>query len=170
MESSDIQPWLFRTKPYEGESISHYLGRFRRANNLTPTGLGKATGLGGAIAPWEKFRFNPPPSKMELEKLAQVVKIDVSRLREMLPPPEIGMKMNPIRLYGACCGEMLCHRIEWQLKTTEFCSKHGLTLLSECSTCGSRFAFPALWVDGLCQRCFTAFGEMVQYQKLAQKS
>ncbi|MCF3583295.1 hypothetical protein L2E76_22605 [Planktothrix agardhii 1811] len=31
-------------------------------NELTPTRLGKMAGLGGAIARWEKFRFNPPPS------------------------------------------------------------------------------------------------------------
>ncbi len=50
MEVVEIQPWLFQIEPLEGESLSHFLGRFRRANDLTPTGLGKATGLGGAIA------------------------------------------------------------------------------------------------------------------------
>ncbi|MEP6544364.1 hypothetical protein NDI47_19730 [Microcoleus vaginatus GB1-A2] len=48
--------------------------------------MGKMAGLGGAIARWEKFRFNPPPS---LEQ-------------EMLPPPGVGMKLEPIRLCGAC--------------------------------------------------------------------
>jgi len=38
-------------EPLQGESLSHFLGRFRRANDLTPTDLGKTTGLGGAIAP-----------------------------------------------------------------------------------------------------------------------
>jgi hypothetical protein len=50
METSDIQPWLFRVEPFEGESISHFLGRFRRANELTPSGLAMEAGLGGAIA------------------------------------------------------------------------------------------------------------------------
>jgi hypothetical protein len=50
MEAMDIQPWVFRVEPLSGESLSHFLGRFRRANELTPTGLGKIVGLGGAIA------------------------------------------------------------------------------------------------------------------------
>ncbi|MEH2440247.1 helix-turn-helix domain-containing protein [Nostoc sp.] len=56
------------------------MGRFRRANDLTPTGLGKAARLGGAIARWEKFRFNPPPSRQQLEALAKVVGVDVNRI------------------------------------------------------------------------------------------
>jgi len=98
MEVVEIQPYWFLVQPLPGE------------NELTVGMMGKITGLGGAIARWEKFRFNPPPSEMELEKLAQVIKVDVSRLREMLPPPEIGMKMNPIRLCKACYGEKLCHK------------------------------------------------------------
>ncbi|RCJ19204.1 hypothetical protein A6S26_27530 [Nostoc sp. ATCC 43529] len=42
MKAEDIQPWLFRVEPYEGESLSHFLGRFRQGNELKPTGLGKA--------------------------------------------------------------------------------------------------------------------------------
>jgi hypothetical protein len=49
IEVENIKPWLFRVQPYQGESLSHFLGRFRRANDLTPTGLGKAAGLGGVI-------------------------------------------------------------------------------------------------------------------------
>jgi hypothetical protein len=30
MENKEIQPWWFVVEPYEGESISHFLGRFRR--------------------------------------------------------------------------------------------------------------------------------------------
>lgn len=38
-----IQNWLFILVPYEGESISHFLGRFRRENALTTGGLGQVT-------------------------------------------------------------------------------------------------------------------------------
>ena len=38
MVESGIQPWLFEVEPYEGESLSHYLGRFRRQNQLTLEG------------------------------------------------------------------------------------------------------------------------------------
>ncbi|MFM6423793.1 TniQ family protein [Planktothrix sp.] len=165
METPEIQPWLFQIEPYPGESLSHFLGRFRRANELTPTGLGKMAGLGGAIARWEKFRFNPPPSREELEALAVVVGVEGDRLVEMLPSAGVGMKLEPIRLCGACYAESPCHRIEWQFKTTEGCDRHSLRLLSECPNCKARFKIPALWVDGWCQRCFMTFPEMVKHQK-----
>ena len=165
MEAIEIQPWLFRVEPLEGESLSHFLGRFRRANELTPTGLGKMAGLGGAIARWEKFRFNPPPTLQQLEALAAVVGVEREQLQEMLPPPGVGMKLEPIRLCGACYAESPCHKIEWQLKGMQGCDRHGLRLLSECPNCGARFKLPALWVDGWCQRCFMTFAEMAKYQK-----
>lgn len=173
METAEIQPWLFRLEPMEGESLSHFLGRFRRANDLTPTGLGRMAGLGGAIARWEKFRFNPPPSRQQLEALGVVVGVEGDRLVQMLPPPGVGMKMEPIRLCAACYTESPCHKIEWQFKTTTGCvggsrgvsHPHRLALLSECPNCGARFKAPALWVDGWCQRCFLTFADMVQSQK-----
>lgn len=165
METVDIIPWLFQVEPYEGESLSHFLGRFRRANDLTPTGLGKAAGLGGAIARWEKFRFNPAPSRQQLDALAQVVGVDADRLAQMLPPPGVGMKMEPIRLCAACYAESSCHKIEWQFKVTRGCARHKLTLLSECPNCGARFKVPALWIDSWCHRCFTTFTDMAKSQK-----
>lgn len=165
MEVPQIQPWLFQIEPLERESLSHFLGRFRRANDLTPTGLGKAAGLGGAIARWEKFRFNPPPSPQQLEALAKVVGVDADRLEQMLPPAGVGMKIEPIRLCGACYAESPCHKMEWQLKVTQGCASHKLSLLSECPNCGARFKVPALWVDSWCHRCFTPFADMVECQK-----
>ncbi|MCC5643708.1 TniQ family protein [Nostoc sp. CHAB 5824] len=166
MKAEDIQPWLFRVEPYEGESLSHFLGRFRRANELTPTGLSKAARLGGAVARWEKFRFNPPPSRQQLEALAIMVGVEADRLEQMLPPAGVGMKMEPIRLCAACYAESPCHKIEWQLKDMQGCKQHQLRLLSGYPNCGARFKVPALWVDGWCQRCFTPFVEMTTKQKL----
>lgn len=166
MEASDLKPWLFRVEPFEGESISHFLGRFRRANELTPSGLAKAAGLGGAIARWEKFRFNPPPSRQQLEALAVVVGVEADRLVQMLPPAGVGMKMEPNRLCAACYAESPCHKIEWQFKTMQGCDRHKLTLLSECPNCGARFKVPALWADGWCRRCFFPFVDMVKWQKV----
>ncbi|MCG6135861.1 MAG: TniQ family protein [Nostoc sp. LLA-1] len=165
MEVPEIQPWLFQIEPLDGESLSHFLGRFRRANDLTPAGLGKAAGLGGAIARWEKFRFNPPPSRQQLEALAKVVGVDADRLVQMLPPAGVWMNLEPIRLCAACYVESPCHQIEWQLKVTQGCDRHKLSLLSECPNCGARFKVPALWVDDWCHRCFVSFGEMAESQK-----
>jgi hypothetical protein len=117
------------------------------------------------IARWEKFRFNPPPSRQQLEALATVVGVDADRLEQMLPPPGVGMKIEPIRLCGACYAQSPCHKIEWQFKVTQGCASHKLRLLSECPNCGARFKVPALWVDGWCQRCFMSFAEMAESQK-----
>ncbi len=165
LEATEIQPWLFQVEPLEGESLSHFLGRFRQANELTPSRLGKAAGIGAAIARWEKFRFNPPPSQQQLEALAKVVGVQTDRLVQMLPPKGVGMNLEPIRLCGACYAQEPCHRMEWQFKQTMGCNLHQLRLLSECPNCKARFKIPALWVDGHCQRCFMTFPEMAKYQK-----
>ena len=102
MEVEEIQPWWFLVEPLEGESISHYLGRFRRENELSPTQLGKISGLGAVIGRWEKFRFNPPPDREQLEALAKVIGIEADRLAQMLPSQGTGMKLSPIRLCAAC--------------------------------------------------------------------
>lgn len=156
----EIKPWWFTVAPYEGESISHFLGRFRRENELTPSGLGKETGLYSAIARWEKFRFNPRPSLEQLEKLSKIVQVDVVTLQTMFPSEP--MKMSPIRFCSACYSEMPYHKMKWQYKESDKCDHHNLKLLSECPNCGARFKFPALWVDGWCHRCFTPFAEMIQ--------
>ena len=165
MEVEDIQPWWFLVEPLDGESISHYLGRFRRVNELSPTQLGKISGLGAIIGRWEKFRFNPPPNQAQLEALAKVVGLDADRLAQMLPSKGVEMKLSPIRLCAACYMESSCHRMEWQFKKTNKCDRHQLRLLSECPNCKARFQIPALWVDGWCSRCFLSFAEMVKSQK-----
>jgi len=126
----EIEPWWFTVTPYEDESISHFLGRFRRENVLTVSGLGEITGLYSAIARWEKFRFNPPPSIEQLEKLSAVIQVDVATLQMMCPSAP--MKMTPIRLCSACYGEKPYHRMKWQYKEVYSCDRHQLKLLSEC--------------------------------------
>jgi hypothetical protein len=69
-----------------------------------------------AIARWEKFRFNTPSSRQQLEALATLVGVDADRLEQMLPPAGVGKKMEPIRLCAACYVESPCNKIEWQLK------------------------------------------------------
>ena len=160
-----IESWLFEIAPLEGESLSHFLGRFRQENEMTASGLGKEAGIGAVVARWEKFYHNPFPSLEQLEALAKVVQIDAQRLRAMLPPEGVGMKLEPIRLCAACYVESPCHRIEWQFKQTDRCENHQLRLLSECPNCKARFPIPALWANGWCSRCFLPFAEMVQYQK-----
>lgn len=157
--------WLFPAEPLEGESLSHFLGRFRRLNYLSPSALGELAGIGAVVPRWEKFYLNPFPTQEQFEALAKVLGIDAERLRLMLPPKGVGMKCEPIRLCGACYGESPCHQIEWQFKSTGECKKHSLRLLSKCPKCNARFKIPALWEHGYCDRCRLSFAEMAEYQK-----
>jgi TniQ len=167
MVEADIQPWLFEIEPYEGESLSHFLGRFRRPNHLTSSGLGQLAGIGAVVARWERFHLNPPPSLQELAALAKVVGVSADRLAEMLPPEGVGMQWSPIRLCGGCYAATPCHQMEWQYKSVWKCDRHALKLLSKCPKCEAAFKMPALWEDGTCHRCRTLFAEMRMYQKSA---
>ena len=169
MFSDDIKPWLFSIEPKVGESFSHFLGRVRRANHLTPSSLGKLVNIGLVVARWERFHLNPFPTSNELKALADVIGISAERLREMLPPQGVSMKCEPIRLCGACYGDSPCHRIEWQYQKVWKCDKHNLLLLSKCPKCEARFQIPALWEDGCCHRyrCRLPFGDMAKYQNPA---
>ncbi|WP_392533214.1 hypothetical protein [Nostoc sp. C117] len=97
--------------------------------------------------------------------MTTVVGVEADRLTQMLPPAQVGMKLEPIRLCASCYTESPCHKIEWQLKVKQGCGRHKLHSLSECPNCGGRFKIPALWIDGHCQRCFMRFTEMGNYQK-----
>ena len=46
IEVDEIQSWLFQIEPRSGQSLSHFLGRFRRSNDLTPGGLASASAAG----------------------------------------------------------------------------------------------------------------------------
>lgn len=160
IDSSEIQPWFFHVKPYDGESFSHFLGRFRRSNYLTPSGLGTMAGIGGVVSRWERFHLNPFPSDSELAALAEVVGVDASRLRAMLPPQGVSMKCNPIRLCPDCCAENPYHRIEWQYQSVWKCDRHDRKLLAKCPICRAPFRIPAQWENGNCHRCLTSFRQL----------
>ena len=165
MNPLEIPPWVFIVEPYEGESLSHFLGRFRRANRAAVNELGQKSGLGAVLGRWEKIRLNPFPTLHQLEALAAVVRVDAERLRLMLPPQGTGMKHEPIRLCAACYAEEPYHQLEWQFKEARGCDRHQLRLLSECPNCKARFSIPSLWTEGQCKRCLMPFSEMVTLQK-----
>jgi hypothetical protein len=163
--SIEIQLWLSLVEPFAGESLSHFLGRFRRRNYLSINALGDLAGVGAVIARWERFYLNPFPSDAELAAVAEVVGVTPERLRQMLAPEGVKMKCEPIRLCGACYQEEPYHRLEWQYQSTGGCDRHQLRLLSKCRNCQAKFPIPALWEDGCCDRCRLHFGEMTKWQK-----
>ncbi len=149
-------PWVLA--PYEGESISHYLGRYCRHESVSLSALGKAAGIGSVLGRWEKFRLIPFPSEEELEAVGELIGLSVAQLEAMLPQEP--MKLLPIRLCSLCYAEKPYHRMEWQYQSQLNCSKHGVKLLTKCPSCRQRFAIPSHWVEGRCQRCGMAFKRM----------
>ncbi|MEH2392914.1 MAG: hypothetical protein V7K21_15105 [Nostoc sp.] len=172
MENIAKEPRFFDIELLQGESLSHFLGHFRRENYLTATQLSKLTGLGAVIGRWEKCYFNPFPTQQELEPLAGIVEVQVDKLLEMLPPKGMTIKPRPIRLCGACYAESPYHRIEWQFKDVMKCvgearrrHRHNLRLLTKCTNCETPFPIPADWVQGECPHCFLPFATMAKRQK-----
>jgi hypothetical protein len=169
--SIEIQPWVIPAQAFIGESLSHFLGRFRRHNHISPSFLGEMAGVGAIIARWEKFHLNPFPSDAEFAGVGEILGVTSDRLRKMLPPVGVKMKCDPIRLCGACYQENPWHLMEWQYQSTAGCvsttptNRHQLRLLSKCPNCESRFPPPALWKYGCCDRCNLPFGEMSKWQK-----
>jgi hypothetical protein len=165
MDRENQQPQRFAVELLEGESLSHFLGRFRRANSLTITALGKITELGAVVGRWEKLYLNPFPTRQQLETLADVVMVDADRLAQMLPSKGVTMKPRPILLCAVCYAENSYHRIEWQFKERQGCDHHQLRLLGKCTNCETSFPIPALWVQGECPHCFLPFATMAKRQK-----
>lgn len=168
MEPHAVNYPLWYVEPKEGESISHYFGRFRRHEAVcvsSPGTLSKAVGIGPVLARWEKFRFNPFPSQKELEAMGKLIGLDADRIAQMLPSNSEKMKMEPIRLCAACYAAQPYHRLEWQFQSTVGCDRHKLRLLSECPFCKERFAIPALWEQGECKKCHAPFRSMKKRQK-----
>lgn len=161
----DFESWINIIELLPGESISHFLGRFERANLLTSYQVGKEAQIGAKVTRWRKLYFNPFPNQQELEALAQVVEVQLGKLLEMLPPKGITMQPRPIRLCGACYAQIPCHRIEWQFKNKMKCDRHQLRLLTKCTNCETPFPIPADWVQGECQHCFLPFATMAKRQK-----
>lgn len=168
MKERENELWLTKVEPFEGESISHFLGRFRKAKGnrfSAPSGLGKVADLGAVLVRWEKFHFCPFPSQKELEKLSKVVMVDIPQLTEMLPYEGMVTQPKPIMLCAACYQEQPCHLIKWQDKNKRGCHRHQLKLLSKCINCGTFFPIPALWTEGKCNHCHLPFVKMAKHQK-----
>ena len=165
MAKTAVEPRFFAVEPLEGESISHFLGRFRRGNYFTTSQLGKLTGVGAVISSWEKFYLNPFPTLQKLEALAAVVGVDTDRLIKLLPPKGVTMQPRPIRLCGACYAQIPSHRVEWQFKNKMKCDRHQLRLLTKCTNCETPFPIPGNWVQGECQHCCLPFATMAKRQK-----
>ncbi len=164
-EIYNFEAWINTLEPLPGESISHFLGRFERANLLTGYQIGKEAGVGAIVTRWKKLYLNPFPTQQELEALAKFIEVEVEKITQTLPLKGITMKPRPIKLCAACYAEEPCHRIEWQYKEKMKCDRHQLGLLTKCTNCETPFPIPADWELGVCTHCSLPFAKMVKRQK-----
>jgi hypothetical protein len=165
-EAPQHPPWYL--EPFEGESISHYFGRFRRQEIISvsaPISLGRKAGIGTALSRWEKFQFNPRPTHKELEAMSKLIGVEVNKLEALCPPNGVAMVHRSTRLCGACYREAPYHRIKWQFQSTAGCQKHRLRLLSRCPACDQKIPLPSEWEEGSCTRCGMKFTSMTKRQK-----
>jgi type I restriction enzyme M protein len=135
MKTEEIQPWWFLVEPFEGESISHYLGRFRRANELRD-----------ALEYIDELRFRSQQEKHELSHLYE------AKIKNMgnagrnggeyyTPRPLIRAMIEVVkpkigdRIYDGACGSagFLCESYDYlrrgklTTKKLEILQKHTFT-------------------------------------------
>jgi transcriptional regulator with XRE-family HTH domain len=154
----EYDSWVFRVKAYEGESLGHFLGRFRRANALSYKAIADHLGVRVEwVKAWESPSLRRNPTDLQLLALSKLVDVDCEHLTKMLPPSELHLQT---RLCPVCYAEAPIHRVTWQQAGVECCDQHQLRLLSICPICKTGFRTPALWDDRCCERCKLPFGQM----------
>lgn len=155
-------------EPFEGESISHYLGRYRRqpiVSVSSPISLGLATGCGSIFYRWEKLYFNPRPTDEEIELVCSVIGLEKEALVKMLPISDESVNIKRIRLCAACYENHPWHLIKWQYISYKRCDIHQLKLLTSCPGCCKSFASPSSWVfPMMCKTCGYSFQKMHKKQ------
>lgn len=161
---AETHTWYVQILPYPSESLSHYMGRFCRANCISTNMLAKEAGVGHVLlSQLQKLRFNSPPTLQQLEKIGKAMGLSLSQVQAMMPSQP--MKLEPVRLCAACYQEAPCHQMHWQYKATRGCSQHGLQLLPRCPHCRAPFRAPNIWGQPACQRCGLPFAEMERFQQ-----
>ena len=115
--------WVFRVEPRAGESLGHFLGRFRRANYLSHKALAEHLGVRVEwVQAWETPSRRRNPSQLQLVALSKLVEVEVKQLRKMLPPEHLHLQT---RLCAACYGEVPIHQAVWQQAGRTDCPRHG---------------------------------------------
>ena len=150
--------WVFRVNAHPDESLGHFLGRFRRANELSRKVIAEHLGIRVEwVRGWETPSRRRNPTPLQLIALSKLTDVDPKQLAQMLPPEPLHLAT---RLCPDCYEEAPVHRSRWQRAQTNHCDRHSIALLSVCSGCGAGFRTPALWESDRCQQCGLAFVEM----------
>lgn len=150
--------WVFQVKAYDGESLGHFLGRFRRANALSHKAIAQHLGVRVEwVKAWESPSLRRNPTNLQLLAISKLVDVECEQLTTMLPPPDLHLQT---RLCPACYGEVPIHRVSWQQKGVDWCDRHQRYLLSSCPVCQTGFRTPALWEDDQCEKCRLPLSQM----------
>lgn len=162
------ESWVFRVEAQEGESLGHFLGRFRRANHFSHKAIAEHLGVRVEwVQDWETPSRRRNPTSLQLIALSKLVEVEPKQLAKMLPPDRLHLQT---RLCAACYAQTPVHRTVWQRAGKSGCDRHRLRLLSTCPVCNMSFQTPALWnSDGVlgecCESCGLAFNQMQSYQQ-----
>lgn len=155
--------WVFRVIAHEGESLGHFLGKFRRANRLSQRVVADHLGVRAEwVRAWEAPSRRRNPTALQLIALSKLTDVEPQKLEKMLPIEPLYLQT---RLCAACYGETPVHRSDWQISTINYCELHLLLLLCACPVCGMGFKIPALWELGCCEQCELDFSQMQSYQQ-----
>lgn len=168
MADSTAEYFSITLQPYEDESMSHYLGRWKRQDVVSLSSIGSLSRqlkLGTAMSRWEQFYLNPFPTLNQLAQLGKVMGLEAERLLLMFPPKGEPINVRVTRICCACYDEVPYHRMKWQLKSIAACARHHLRLLYKCPNCDLRLPIPAEWGAGRCQKCQMLFKSMIKHQK-----
>jgi len=155
--------WVFRVVPVPGESFGHYMGRFRRANQLSHRSVAEHLGVRVRwVEDWDRPSRRRNPTELQLIALSKLVEVEPNQLAKMLPPVRLHLQT---RLCAVCYSETPVHQVNWQQDGKGECDRHALLLLSGCPICGTEFRAPVLWEDERCEHCGLKFGQMQVYQQ-----
>lgn len=71
------ESWVFRVTAYRGESLGHFLGRFRRANGLSHKVIAEHLGVRVAwVQDWEIPSRRRNPTELQCIALSKLVEVD----------------------------------------------------------------------------------------------
>lgn len=159
--------WVFRVEPHSDESFGHFLGRFRRANQLSHKAIADQLGIRIEwVQDWDSPSRRRNPTSLQLVAVSKLVEVNIEQLAKMLPIEPLHLQT---RLCPACYGEVPVHRLTWQQLNVDQCDRHSVQLLSACPECHTGFQTPALWERDRCEKCELPFAKMQCHSKLKQE-
>ncbi|MBE9011053.1 TniQ family protein [Pseudanabaenaceae cyanobacterium LEGE 13415] len=152
--------------PHLDESFGHFLGRFRRANELSHKAIADQLGIRIEwVQSWDSPSRRRNPTSLQMIALSKLTDVDPEQLVKMLPSEPLHLQT---RLCPACYAEVPVHRSTWQRANVDFCDRHSMQLLSACPECHIGFRTPALWEDNCCEGCGLSFARMPCHLKPKQ--